>query len=245
MHFSFFETTKRDYTEVNRHITNREILIIAAAIVLAAAAVVCWLWLKPETKSEVVKTEQQEPEKPFRYDDMQPVQLEAAQKWGVTPVEKRDTDFSKIPQLRKIETCDLYYVEYLAHSVPYLTPHAKELLERIARDFQDSLRVLGVTPHRIIITSVLRTMDDVRRLQRVNGNAVPQSSHCYGTTFDIAHNCFYTVDPNVKDGQNGKFMSYADMKRVLGHVLFRLRMKHMCLVIMENTQPCYHVTVNY
>lgn len=224
-------------------------IIIYFIITIAAVAIVAWLTVSYlhgcEEKVQPTVAEGQEPEKPFRYDDMQPEQLEAAQKWGIKPIEKRDTDFSKIAGLLKIETCDQYFVEHLSHSVPYLTPHAKELLERIARDFQDSLKLLGVTPHRIIVTSVTRTMDDVRRLQRVNGNAVPNSSHCYGTTFDIAHNFFYTVDPNVKDGQNGKFMSYADMKRVLGHVLYRLRMKHMCLVIMENRQPCYHVTVNY
>lgn len=231
---------------MNKHISHRTLIILLAAVALVAAAVAGWFFYSKSSQEQALKAqaEQQKQEKPFRFDDLQPVQLEAAKKFGVQPIEKRDTDFSKIPGLSKIETCDLYYVEHLSHSVPYLTPHAKQLLERIARDFQDSLRLLGVTPHRIIVTSVMRTLQDVEKLQRVNGNAVPNSSHCYGTTFDIAHNCFYTVDPNVKDGQNGRFMSYEDMKRVLGHVLFRLRMKHMCLVIMEYRQPCYHVTVN-
>ncbi len=175
-------------------------------------------------------------EKPFRYDDLQPEQMAAALKCGIKPLERRDTDYTKIPQLEKIEDCDLYEVEYLSHSVPYLTHNAKRLLERIARDFQDSLRARGVRMEKITVTSVMRTMEDVKRLQRVNSNAVAQSTHCYGTTFDIAHNHFYAVN------KEGVELPYIEQKKVLAHVLYRLRMQGLCLVLCEERQPCFHIT---
>ena len=177
-------------------------------------------------------------EKPFRYDDLQPQQLAAAQKFGIQPIENRDTDFSTITQLEKIEDCDLYEVEYLSHSVPYLTHNAKKLLDRIARDFQDSLRLRGVRLEKIVVTSVLRTTTDVKHLQRVNSNAVPQSTHCYGTTFDIAHNHFNAVN------REGVELPYIEQKKILAHVLYRLRMQGLCYVLCEERQPCFHITSN-
>ncbi len=180
-----------------------------------------------------------ERKKRFLYDDLQPAQLAAAQRYGITPIANRDTDFSKIDDLELIEDCDLYEVDYLSHSVPYLTHNAKHLLETIAKDYRDSLKARGARVEKIVVTSVLRTADDVKNLQRVNSNAVPQSTHCYGTTFDIAHNHFYAVD------KQGEELSYKEQKKILGHVLYRLRMQEKCWVLCEERQPCYHITVNY
>ncbi len=191
---------------------------------------------KDKSSSTTAKTRQ---EAPFYFDDYQDVQLAAAQRWGITPIASRDTDFSKIPQLEKIETGDLYTVEYLSHSVPYLTHHAKALLDTIASAFQDSLAARHAQIDKIIVTSVTRTIEDVKRLQRVNSNAVSQSSHCYGTTFDIAHNNFYAVN------KEGEELPYSEQKLILGHVLYRLRMQHKCWVLVEERQPCFHITVNY
>src|SRR3712207_7638442 len=52
-----------------------------------------------------------------------------------------------------------------------------------SKDYRDSLKARGARVEKIVVTSVLRTADDVKNLQRVNSNAVPQSTHCYGTTF--------------------------------------------------------------
>lgn len=212
------------------------LIFLAIALTLASSCTGSSRHFKGKSGDTAAKTQQ---EAPFYFDDYQDVQLAAAQKWGITPIASRDTDFTKIPQLEKIESCDLYTVEYLSHSVPYLTHHAKALLDTIAKAFQDSLAARHVRIEKIIVTSVTRTMDDVKRLQRVNSNAVSQSSHCYGTTFDIAHNNFYAVN------KEGEELPYSEQKLILGHVLYRLRMRHMCWVLVEERQPCFHVTVNY
>lgn len=44
----------------------------------------------------------------------------------------------------------------------------------------DSLSCKGLNPNQIIVTSVLRTADDVKRLRRRNGNASANSAHALG-----------------------------------------------------------------
>lgn len=54
----------------------------------------------------------------------------------------------------------------------------------------DSLSCKGLNPNQIIVTSVLRTADDVKRLRRRNGNASANSAHAFGTTFDVSYRRF-------------------------------------------------------
>ena len=75
-----------------------------------------------------------------------------------------------------------------------MVPRAAILLEDIGRAFYDSLSVKGVPLHKIIVTSVLRTQEDVMRLRRFNGNATENSCHLYGTTLDICYNRYKTVE---------------------------------------------------
>jgi len=134
----------------------------------------------------------------------------------------------------------LYRVEHLSHSIPYLVPRAQRLLNEISRNFLDSLQCKGLPFYKLIVTSVLRTEKDVRRLQRVNGNATANSCHQYGTTFDICYNSFYRViDPDdatkrqVWDGQ---------LKEVLAEVLRDLRLSGACYIRYEAHQACFHIT---
>ena len=176
-------------------------------------------------------------EKEFYLDDYNDAHLRAAQKHGIEPIRSRtDVDFSAIPQLEKISDCDLYAVDELTHSVPYLTHNAKLLLERIGQDFQDSLAARGARKYKVIVTSCLRTLDDVESLTRVNQNAAPRSAHCYATTFDLAHARYIDLP------SDGKPISYAEMKKVLGNVLKELRKRRWCYALIEERQSCYHIT---
>ena len=184
-------------------------------------------------------SQKEKKEQPFRFLDWQDTQIVAAQKYGLKHTfADRNVNFDSIPELSKVETCEYFMIEPLTHSVPYLRPNAKKLLEEIGRDFQDSLRNRGAKVDRIKVTSLLRTEADVERLQKVNTNASAKSTHCYGTTFDIAHNGF---EPG---SEGGKELTTAQMKTVLAHVLYRLRMKHKCWVLCEERQKCFHITVN-
>ena len=212
----------------------KKLLLLA---IVASALVACNSQKADEKKDEP------KAEKVFRYNDYNDVQIPVAEKYGITPIEHRDVNFDSIKQLVKVEADDsTLIIEPLTHSVPYLTHNAKALLMEIASNFQDSLAARGARQYSLHVTSMLRTLNDVRSLIRHNNNASETSAHSYGTTFDIAHNNFYPI-PKYDKGP-GKSLSNNELKHLLGHVLFRLRMQKKCWVLIEENQRCYHITVN-
>ena len=180
----------------------------------------------------------------YHFDDVNDTQIVAAQEFGIEPLKTRDEiDSVLIASLSTVETSNLFFVEKLTHSVPYLTNNASDLLNTIAENFQDKLRNKGLAQYQIIVTSLLRTEDDVRRLQRVNRNAVRKSCHMYGTTFDIAYNCFQQVD-TLADFE-GDVASHKVLVNTLGETLKELRDNERCFIKYERRQPCFHITARY
>ena len=168
---------------------------------IAAVTLVACSSEKTEEKKEEPKAE-----KVFMYNDYNDVQIPAAEKYGIVPLEHRNVNFDSIKQLAKVEADDsILIIEPLTHSVPYLTHNAKALLMEIASNFQDSLAARGARPYCLHVTSMLRTLNDVRSLVKHNNNASETSAHSYGTTFDIAHNNFYPI-PKFDKGP-GKSLS--------------------------------------
>ena len=180
----------------------------------------------------------------YHFDDVNDTQIVAAQEFGIEPLKTRDEiDSVLIASLSTVETSNLFFVEKLTHSVPYLTNNASDLLNTIAENFQDKLRNKGLAQYQIVVTSLLRTEDDVRRLQRVNRNAVRKSCHMYGTTFDIAYNCFQQVD-SLADFE-GDVASHKVLVNTLGETLKELRDNERCFIKYERRQPCFHITARY
>ncbi len=126
-------------------------------------------------------------------------------------------------------------------SIPYLVPKASHLLQHIGRRFLDSLAVKQIPLHTIIVTSVLRTEEDVARLRRINGNASEQSCHRFGTTFDISYNRYHTVAP--PDDPNRRAVRNDSLKFILSEVLRDCREEGLCYIKYEVKQGCFHVTV--
>ena len=176
----------------------------------------------------------------YRFKDVNDTQLVAAQQFGIVPLSTRDGVDSIASQLVKIESSHAFRVDSLTHSVPYLIPSASELLNIIAANFQTKLQEQGFAQYQFIVTSLLRTSDDVRKLRRVNRNAVKNSCHMYGTTFDIAYNCFEKVD-SLPDF-TGNDASHKVLINTLGETLKELRDEGRCYVKYERGQPCYHIT---
>ena len=169
------------------------------------------------------------------FPDSNHVQLEAARRWGVSPVKNRD-DAEKRKNAVVYMGCSPYYdMAHLDASIPYLVPRASMLLQDIGRTFMDSLQVKGLPLHRIVVTSVLRTEEDVTRLRRSNHNATEQSCHLYGTTFDINYNLYNAVGSKSAPDDKLKF--------VLSEVLDDLRQQGRCYIKYEVRQPCFHITV--
>ena len=175
------------------------------------------------------------------FPDTNAVQLVAAQQWGVTPVRDREDAESRKRELVYIASSPYYHVDPLYSSIPYLVPRAAVLLHDIGQAFFDSLYVKGVPLHKMIVTSVLRSQEDVVKLRRRNGNATENSCHLYGTTFDICYNRYKTVeDP---DGPVRRRVRNDTLKWVLSEVLRDMREQGRCYIKYEVKQGCFHMTV--
>ena len=169
------------------------------------------------------------------FPDTNAVQLEAATKWGVSPVRNREDAESRKRELVYIAANPYYHVDPLYSSIPYLVPRAAVLLQDIGQAFFDSLYVKGVPLHQFIVTSVLRSQDDVAKLRRRNGNATENSCHLYGTTFDICYNRYHPV--GAREVRNDT------LKWVLSEVLRDFRDQQRCFIKYEVKQGCFHMTV--
>ena len=175
------------------------------------------------------------------FPDTNAVQLVAAQKWGVSPVKNREDAESRKRELVFVGSNPYFHVDPLYSSIPYLVPRAAVLLQDIGQAFFDSLYVKGVPMHKIIVTSVLRSQEDVAKLRRRNGNATENSCHLYGTTFDICYNRYKTVeDP---DGPARRQVRNDTLKWVLSEVLRDMRNQNRCYIKYEVKQGCFHMTV--
>ena len=168
------------------------------------------------------------------FPDAQDVQILAANKWGVRPVRNREDAEQRKKELVYVAANPYYHVDPMRSSIPYLVPRAAVLLQDIGQSFYDSLYVKGVPLNQLIVTSVLRSMDDVAKLQRHNQNATENSCHLYGTTFDICYNRYHPVGRYVRDDT---------LKWVLSEVLRDMRRQERCYVKYEVKQGCFHITV--
>ena len=175
------------------------------------------------------------------FNDLNETQLAVAQAVGVPPVEDRDAAERMKSRLVEIVDNDLYSVDELTHSIPFLIPSAAELLDRIGRNFQDSLASKGLNPNKLVVTSVLRTEEDIRKLRQGNINATENSTHRYGTTFDLSYWRYVKV-PELRG------RAYADippemLRATLSQVLKDLHDEGACYVKYEKKQNCFHITV--
>lgn len=174
------------------------------------------------------------------FGDLNDVQLATAKKIGIRPIDSREEAVELGDRLIHIVPCERYDVDSLTHSIPYLIPQASALLDTIGVNFLDSLENKGLNPNKVIVTSVTRTKEDVKRLRRTNGNASLNSCHFYGTTFDLSWKRFAKVeDP---DGRPMQDVNADTLKLVLSEVLRDLRKADRCYVKYELKQGCFHIT---
>jgi hypothetical protein len=140
-----------------------------------------------------------------------------------------------------IAASPFYHVDPLKKRIPYLVPRAAVLLNDIGRNFFDSLFVKHIPLHQFVVTSVLRSEDDLEKLRQVNRNTSENSCHLYGTTFDIGYNRYKRVAST--DGKVMPEVGNDTLKWVLSEVLRDLRQNGRCHVKHEVKQGCFHVTV--
>jgi len=142
-------------------------------------------------------------------------------------------------ELVKIETCDYYVVDDLTHSHPYLTPDAAKLLDDIGKRFQEKLEKNDLKKRYYQVTSLLRTGESQRGLSRSNVNATSNSSHLYGTTFDITYARVFTKPRLQKSAE----IADGPAIRLLSEAIGELRREGRCVVVTERKERCFHITV--
>lgn len=157
------------------------------------------------------------------------IHLAAAKRLGVHPLSSRDDLTKYIDKLVELHDTKYYKIDKLTQSVPYMVPKAADFLTDLGRLMQE----YNGTHSRFIVTSVLRTQADVKRLRRGNVNASENSTHCYGTTIDITYNRF-DIHGKTHEGK---------LKEDLAKALYDLQEKGYCYVKYEVKQPCFHITV--
>ncbi len=167
------------------------------------------------------------------FPDSQSVQIVSAERWGVRPVKNREDAERRKKELVYVGESPYYHVDRLSSSIPYLVPRAAVLLQDIGQAFYDSLYVKGIPLNKLIVTSLLRSMDDVAKLQRRNFNATERSCHLFGTTFDICYNRYHPVTQPVRDDT---------LKWILSEVLRDKREEGRCYIKYEVKQGCFHMT---
>lgn len=169
------------------------------------------------------------------FNDSNKFHYAVAERLGIKPIHGlRDAFYTSRP-IVEVKSCDLYEVDSLTHSLPYLVPEAEKLLSKIGKNFIDSLHRRGRDGYRIRVTSLLRTPASVKRLRRVNRNATDSSTHQFGTTFDLTYTRFHCLDST-------KTLHDGDLKNLLAEVLLDLRNQGKCLVKFERHSACYHIT---
>lgn len=154
------------------------------------------------------------------FNDKQDLQISAAKRHGISPAHTHNDIKHHLSsgKLVKIAPCNFYNC---IADLPYLTPNAADLLAEIGHRYQE---IEGRKKH-LRVTSALRTDESVKDLRKKNSNAVKNSCHRYGTTFDISY----------------KYMTDSE-KRALAQALRELQSGGHCYVKYEVNQPCFHIT---
>lgn len=150
----------------------------------------------------------------------------------------------------------------MEHSVPYVTRDTQAMLVELGTRFHAQLDRLGLPLYRMKITSALRTNETQAELRRTNPNASRTvSAHEFGTTVDVSHERFAVpADPlpylRRPTGLSARLPEHeAEMleeigkehakvlQAVLGRTLREMKEEGALLVMMEDAQPVYHMTI--
>lgn len=160
------------------------------------------------------------------------------------PIESADSfhedqeEFCDDNDLVRIEDTPYYIVGYLTHSLPYQKEFVKDFLDDLGERFDQRLEDEGLKQYRFVLTSLLRTIDHQRKLQRTNLNATPNiSSHYFGTAIDISMTRFVPFDSRES------LYSYR-LRNLLARTLLEMQDEERCYIVMEKREKCFHITVN-
>jgi hypothetical protein len=130
--------------------------------------------------------------------------------------------------LKKIESNNNYTIRKLYHSKPLLLPKAVIFLDSLSNAYRQLCEKKSLSYIPFEITSVTRTVESVSKLTKTNNNAIEESAHLHGKTFDVSYRSFYN-----KNKQKEAFIE----------ALSNLQKQKKCFVKFERN-GCLHITAN-
>jgi hypothetical protein len=148
---------------------------------------------------------------------------------GIKP-QNSDNDLDKLSKsgkLKKIETTELFIVTKAQYSRPYILPNGHRFIHDLSNNYYKKCKTNSIKYIPFTISSVTRSHESVNKLMKNNGNAIRNSAHLRGKTFDISYRAF---NNNVK--QTKAFIE----------VLNELKKQKRCYVKFERN-GCLHITV--
>lgn len=149
---------------------------------------------------------------------------------GIIPVDTDEEIVALFNEgvLVEIATNDYYKVNNLEHSQPYILPKAKKFIDNLADTYATYCALDSLTYIPFTITSVTRSKQSVNKLMRGNSNAIENSAHLKGKTFDMSYSAF--------NGNKKQLQQFVD-------ALNTLHTQQKCFVKFERN-GCLHITAN-
>ena len=92
--------------------------------------------------------------------------------------------------LVKLKSNDLFIVRKFEFSKPYILPEGHTFIKTLADLYYTKCQEDKITYVPFTISSVTRTKESVKALQECNPNAIKNSAHLKGKTFDISYKAF-------------------------------------------------------
>lgn len=131
-------------------------------------------------------------------------------------------------KLVKISSNKYYVVRNAQFSKPYILPIGECFIRELSKKYAKQCETEKIEYIPFTISSVTRSIESVESLSEDNGNAIKNSAHLKGKTFDVSWRAF-----SKNKSQTKAFIS----------VLAELNKKYKCFVKFENN-GCLHITVN-
>jgi len=149
---------------------------------------------------------------------------------GIKP-QSSFTELDKLKQkgiLVELKSNDKYIIRKSVASKPYVTISTKKFIEQLAVNYKKKCVSQKTTYHPFTITSMTRSKESVKELRKHNKNAIRNSVHLKGKTFDVSYRAFHGNPIALKAFIN---------------TLKDLKAQNKCFVKHENN-GCLHITVN-
>ena len=158
------------------------------------------------------------------------VQEKAYRKEGIAEQET-DEGLLKLEQkgiLKNIESNDFYIVQNFHNSQPLLLPKAILFLDNLSNLYKQKCTDSNNNYVPFEITSATRSKNSIEDLKKENANAIKNSAHLRGKTFDISY---------------GAFTENKIQLKLFVKTLSELKNQNKCFIKYERN-GCLHITVN-